>query len=57
MSERPESAVLLGCELCRCLSDDEARGWIGLRALDPEDDAPTTIAFFCPDCANQEFDY
>ena len=52
-----ESVLLLACELCGCVSNEDARGWIGLRAFDPDDHEPPGVAFFCPTCATNEFGY
>jgi hypothetical protein len=51
------SVVLLGCEQCGCLSDDEAQGWVGYLAVDVNGMESTTVAFFCPSCAREQFGY
>ncbi|HEY4346231.1 MAG TPA: hypothetical protein VGM80_01480 [Gaiellaceae bacterium] len=33
----------------------DARGWMGLRMFDPEEDEYPAIGFYCPECAWREF--
>ena len=49
--------MLLVCDECRCVSDDEARGWVAFLGEDTDGIEPTTVATYCPECAAEEFGY
>jgi hypothetical protein len=44
---------MLVCEECGCRSESEANGWRSY--LTDEEDAPTKVVNYCPDCARREF--
>jgi hypothetical protein len=46
----------LVCQECRVYSDAKATGWRGYRVDDPEENEPPVLAFYCPACAESEFD-
>lgn len=52
-----EETLLLVCEECRLVSDEEARGWIALLAEDVHGQEPISVAVFCPERARVEFGY
>jgi hypothetical protein len=52
-----EEPLILVCEECCLVSDEEARGWIALLAEDVHGLEPMSVAVFCPDCARVEFEY
>jgi len=45
------------CSECEAWSDHEARGWIALIGIDPDDQEPPSVQIFCPECAEEEFAY
>ena len=51
-----ESAALLLCVECGTVSSREAWGWRGYRMDDPETDESPALAFYCPKCAEREFE-
>ena len=46
----------LVCVECGASSGPLARSWLALRCDDPENDEPPELAFYCPSCAEAEFD-
>ena len=44
------------CVQCGCASGLYAIGWRGYLAVDPELGESPELAFFCPTCAEREFD-
>jgi hypothetical protein len=51
-----ERARVVTCACCGCLSGPRWAGWRGYRTDDPELNEPPALAFFCPACAEREFD-
>ncbi len=51
-----ESAETLACVECHTQSDEHAWGWRGYRMEDPELHETPALAFYCPDCAEREFE-
>ena len=51
-----ETTRVVACVECGCLSGLRWAGWRAYRVGDPELDGPPTIAFYCPTCAEREFD-
>jgi hypothetical protein len=43
------------CEECGVAAPSDARGWMGFRMYDPDEDEHPAIGFFCPECAWREF--
>jgi hypothetical protein len=43
------------CEECGADAPPDARGWMGFRMYDPEEDEWPAIGFYCPACAWREF--
>jgi hypothetical protein len=54
--ERRPRVHQLQCVQCGCASGLYAIGWRGYLAVDPELGEAPELAFFCPTCAEQEFD-
>jgi hypothetical protein len=46
---------VLVCTECPRVSSLTARGWRAYRTDDPEQHEPPTLAFYCPDCAEEIF--
>lgn len=46
---------VLACVECPRVSSVSARGWKAYRSDDPETGEPSTLAFYCPKCADREF--
>jgi hypothetical protein len=55
-SERDRQCVKIICAECNRLPDADWRRWRACRSDDPELDEPPVLAFFCPTCAQREFD-
>jgi hypothetical protein len=47
---------LLACAECPRLSVGAARGWRAYRSDDPDVDDEPALTFYCPSCAEREFD-
>jgi len=56
-SETEREVHVLACAECPRVSTVTARGWKAYRSDDPETDEAPRLAFFCPDCAEREFDF
>jgi hypothetical protein len=46
---------VLVCMECPRVSSLTARGWRAYRVDDPEQDDPPALAFYCPECAEENF--
>ena len=57
MGECLDEPLILVCEGCGLVSDEEARGWIALLAEDVDGLEPISVAVFCAECARVEFGY
>jgi Zn finger protein HypA/HybF involved in hydrogenase expression len=51
--DTPQVEHGLRCAQCHIASDEIARGWRGL--LTGDEYEPTTVAIYCPECADREF--
>ena len=57
MGDGVEQAVhVLACVECPRVSSATARGWRAYRVDVPEEDEQPALAFYCPACAEREFD-
>ena len=54
--ELPGRVNITRCAQCNCLSGLRWAGWRAYRVDDPEAGEPPNLAFFCPACAEAEFD-
>lgn len=54
-SETTHEAHVLTCAECPRLSNLTATGWRAYRSDDPETNEPPQLSFYCPDCAEREF--
>jgi hypothetical protein len=46
----------MACAVCARLADATARGWLALRIDLEDEDLQPKLAFYCPECAEDEFD-
>ena len=46
---------MLRCNECDVLSDEQAWGWRGVLAQDPDEDAFEFVVILCPRCCAREF--
>jgi hypothetical protein len=44
------------CEECRAEATGLAEGWRGLRTDIPDEGDEPEVAFYCPECAEREFE-
>ena len=51
-----QSAAPLVCVECSMPSDEHAWGWRGYRMEDPDRHEQPALAFYCPTCAEREFE-
>lgn len=56
-NETSEDVYVLACAECPRISSVTARGWKAYRSDDPETSEPPQLAFYCPGCAEREFNF
>jgi hypothetical protein len=48
--------TVVRCDLCQTEDSGVARGWIAVRTDIPDEGDDRELAFFCPECAEREFE-
>jgi hypothetical protein len=51
-----EEVHVLACAECPRVSSATAKGWRAVRTDVPSEDDLPMLAFYCPECAQREFD-